>query len=94
MYLGRSVRVPLALNPKPQVLDPNPFLGRERVTVKVHRASSSQFMSLGYVGSPKGGPYRPYGCLGTPSGFYIWGFPKIRGTFLGVPIIGTIVFGV
>ena len=22
----------------------------------------------------------------------IWGFPKIRGTFLGVPIIRTIVF--
>ena len=22
----------------------------------------------------------------------IWGFPKIRGTFLGVPIIGTVVF--
>ena len=24
----------------------------------------------------------------------IWGFPKIRGTFLGVPIIRTIVFRV
>ena len=24
----------------------------------------------------------------------IWGFPKIRGTILGVPIIRTIVFGV
>ena len=23
----------------------------------------------------------------------MWGFPKIRGTFLGVPIIRTIVFG-
>ena len=23
----------------------------------------------------------------------IWGFPKIRGTFLGVPIIKTIEFG-
>ena len=23
---------------------------------------------------------------------YLWGFPKIRGTFLGVPIIRTIVF--
>ena len=26
-------------------------------------------------------------------GFRVWGFPKIRGTFLGVPIIRTIVFG-
>ena len=26
------------------------------------------------------------------SGAEIWGFPKIRGTFLGVPIISTIVF--
>ena len=25
--------------------------------------------------------------------YIIWGFPKIRGTFLGVPIVRTIVFG-
>ena len=29
---------------------------------------------------------------GEQSGFLMWGFPKIMGTFLGVPIIRSIVF--
>ena len=29
---------------------------------------------------------------GSPYQGFIWGFPKIKGTFLGVPIIRTIVF--
>ena len=31
--------------------------------------------------------------VNLPLSYIIWGFPKIRGTFLGVPIIRTIVFG-
>ena len=31
-------------------------------------------------------------CPGGSSNLAIWGFPKIRGTFLGVPIIRTIVY--
>ena len=27
------------------------------------------------------------------SPLYIWGFPKIRGTFLGVPVTRIVVFG-
>ena len=33
------------------------------------------------------------GPIGRHAGGIIWGFPKIRGTLLGVPIIRTIVFG-
>ena len=31
-------------------------------------------------------------CLRHVGLFYKWGFPKIRGTFLGIPIIRTIVY--
>ena len=40
----------------------------------------------GYIGDYIGDYYRAI------TGGYIWGFPKIRGTILGVPIIRTIVF--
>ena len=32
------------------------------------------------------------GSVGALTSSSIWGFPKIRGTFLGIPIIRTIVY--
>ena len=39
------------------------------------------------MGSSSGHRFRGFGFIGI-----IWGFPKIRGTFLGVPMMRTIVY--
>ena len=61
-----------------------PHPGVKGVRWGLYRVQGLGFRVLGFLG------FRVLGSWGL--GFRVWGFPKIKGTLLGVPIIRVIVF--